>query len=247
MLKKPRAKRTYKEVSCTYCKNTFTTHRESKYCSTICCNRDRLLGKGVIQPKPCIICGNIYKPQRQTTRFCSNVCSSQHKSQDPLFIKNLKAGCVKRSQDPAYLQKLSGKAIERWNTPEFRNKMEEIFTSDDFAQKSNENYLTKDYIFSSGRIVRVQGYEPQALDILLQTYDEKDLFIGSEIKNEIGIITYLDESKNLHRYNPDIYIKSLNKIIEVKSQWTYNVQLDTNIRKKIACEDLGINFEFMIL
>lgn len=238
-------------VKCNYCKQDFISHRPksrpAKYCSTTCCNRDRLLGKGVLQPKPCLVCGNIYKPQKQTTRFCSNACSSQYKSQDPLFIENLKAGCVKRSQDPGYLQKLSDKALERWNTTEFRSKMKEIHASDEFAQKSNESYLTKDYVFPSGKIVRVQGYEPQALDILLETHKEKDIFVSSEIKNEIGVITYQDERGILHRYIPDIYIKSANKIVEVKSVWTYRVQLDTNLLKKKACIDLGFNFEFMIL
>ena len=212
---KTRKKRVYREVICLYCKESFTTHREAKYCSTACCNKDRLLGKGDIQPKPCIVCGVTYKPQKRTTRFCSNACSSQYKSQDPAFIENLKAGCLKRSQDPRYLQKLSEKASERWNTVEFRKKMEEIYTSDEFLQKSNESYLTKDYVFPSGRMVRVQGYEPRALDILLQTYKEDDILVGNEIKDVIGVITYRDENENLRRYNPDIYIKSINKVFEV--------------------------------
>ena len=244
---KTRKVRVYREIECKYCKNKFSTHREAKYCSTACCNRDRLLGKGEIQPKPCIVCGKTYKPQKRTTRFCSNACSSQWKSQDPAYIENLKAGCLKRSDDPAYIEKLSKKALERWNNPDFREKMEGIYTSDEFAQKSNESYLVKDYVFPSGKTVRVQGYEPQALDKLLESYNEDDILVGKDIRECTGQIVYTDENGNLRRYNPDIYIRSERKIVEVKSDWTYNVNFEQNQRKKQACEDLGYQFVFMIL
>jgi hypothetical protein len=45
---------------------------------------------------------------------------------------------------------------------------------------------------------------------------------------------------------PDIYIKSLNKIIEVKSDYVYIKELQKNIIKKKACLYLGYNFEFWI-
>lgn len=235
-------------INCPNCLNNFSSLRtNTKYCSISCSNKFRLLGKGKLQIISCPICNTLFKPARTSRQFCSNACSSQHKTNDPTFIANLKLGCSKRSQNPIYLQKLSDKANERWNSIDFRRKMEEIYTSDEFSEKSNETYLTKDYYFPSGKHVRVQGYEPKALDILLQTYNEEDLIVGSMIKHEVGIITYIDDLGNLRRYNPDIYVKTINMIIEVKSKWTYNVNLDSNLKKKQACENLGINFEFMIL
>jgi len=121
-----KSKRTKKELSCKYCQKTFTSKRDAKYCSTACSNRDRLLGKGEIQPKPCKVCGTIYKPQRRSTQFCSNRCSSQSKAQDPNFLESLKAGCSKRSQNPEYLEKLSQRAKERWQDTDFQKKMEDI-------------------------------------------------------------------------------------------------------------------------
>lgn len=105
----------------------------------------------------------------------------------------------------------------------------------------------KDYIMPSGKIIKIQGYENKALDILLKKYDESDIIIGiKNINNEIGRITYLYENV-YHIYLPDIYIKSTNTIIEVKSNWTYNYQVEKNELKKQACLNNNLNFEFMIL
>lgn len=48
------------------------------------------------------------------------------------------------------------------------------------------------------------------------------------------------------KYYPDIYIKSENKIIEVKSSWTYEKNLVKNILKALATMKLGYSFEFWI-
>lgn len=42
-------------------------------------------------------------------------------------------------------------------------------------------------MMSSGKIVKIQGYKPFALDILLETYNENELILerkGNIIKNE---------------------------------------------------------------
>lgn len=108
-------------------------------------------------------------------------------------------------------------------------------------------FKVKEYILPSGRIVKVQGYENFALDILLSKYKEEDLAISYyEIKEEIGILNYLmDDIDKI--YIPDIYIKSESKIIEVKSEYTYNIELDKNRLKREACIEIGLNFEFWII
>lgn len=107
-------------------------------------------------------------------------------------------------------------------------------------------FAHKEYSFPSGKKSFVQGYENIALDDLLKTYDENDIFVGDkEIEDQIGIIWYSFEN-NKHRYYPDIYIKSENKIIEVKSEYTYMQNKNKNIAKKNACIEMGFNFEFVI-
>lgn len=123
--------------------------------------------------------------------------------------------------------------------PEFRDK--------NFQTKIENNsfisgYKYKDYILPSGKIVRVQGYEPFALDILFQKFKEDEILIGYEILKHKGKISYFkDKERN---YIPDIYIIPENKIIEVKSVYTLNTNLGVNILKMKACESVGLNFEF---
>lgn len=103
-------------------------------------------------------------------------------------------------------------------------------------------YRTKDYTFPSGKLVRVQGYEPFAIDYLLQFYNESAINIETFIKPRI---TYLIELKK-HYYFPDIYIPKDNLIVEVKSIYTYNKNKPKNMLKRQACIDSGYKFRFMI-
>ena len=49
-----------------------------------------------------------------------------------------------------------------------------------------------------------------------------------------------------YRYYPDIYIKSENKIIEIKSDYTYNAMLIKNIIKSLSARKAGFNYEIWI-
>lgn len=106
-----------------------------------------------------------------------------------------------------------------------------------------QKFTYKTYTFNSGRQVKVQGYEKFGLD-LLQTegIHEDDLIVGS---GSVPKILYNLNGKT-HRYYPDIYIPSLNKLIEVKSSWTYSRWIDINRIKEKAAQDCGFAFEFYI-
>lgn len=111
-------------------------------------------------------------------------------------------------------------------------------------KKASENrYLKKDYIFPSGKIVKVQGYEPYAIDFLLNDYPESDIITDAE---DMPFISYEQEGK-IHRYYPDIYIKSENKIIEVKSVYTIKDNIKKNILKYKAVISAGFKFECWII
>lgn len=100
----------------------------------------------------------------------------------------------------------------------------------------------KIYKYNNGVEVKVQGYEPLALSLLECKHKLKQEDIITQFDNEI----YYTFTKRYHKYFPDIYIKSLNKIIEVKSDYTYIKALHKNILKKKACLYLGYKFEFWI-
>jgi hypothetical protein len=134
------------------------------------------------------------------------------------------------------IKKISQRMIDVWKNPEYVIKV------------LNSIRLYKDYLMPSGKIVRIQGYEPRALTELLKKYSEDDIIIGvKNINDIIGKILYMDDNNISHRYYPDFYIKSINTIVEVKSAWTYEIHKEKNLAKEQSCLQQGFNFEFMIL
>lgn len=128
-----------------------------------------------------------------------------------------------------------------------RYGVEHLSQDSDFLEKLlKKSFSYKSYRLPSGKIISLQGYEPQVLSYLLNKYDENDiLFKNKDIENRIGKLFYVYENKN-HRYYPDLYIISENKIIEVKSIFTYNLDIEKNQLKKITCLQNNIDFEFCI-
>ena len=120
------------------------------------------------------------------------------------------------------------------------------FTQTDKCQLTNNNW--KWYNLPSRNKVHIQGYENKFLDEYFSSNgSESNLCIEAEsINKEIGMIWYNTPDGKKHRYFPDFYLINENKIIEVKSQWTYNVAKEVNELKKEACLAMGLNFEFKI-
>ena len=116
-----------------------------------------------------------------------------------------------------------------------------------FDKQQKSALKRKEYTFPSGRIDSVQGYEPQALDIIIQSYEEDDIVTSNhEIELLCGEMKYTLEGKE-HKYYTDIYIKSSHTFIEVKCIWTFESEKEKNLKKREACINAGINFEFWIM
>ena len=88
-----------------------------------------------------------------------------------------------------------------------------------FSKNQRSSFQTKDYQLGNS-LVKVRGYEPYCLDFLTK-YLHPDLLEVDPTK--IPSVIYVQEGKT-RTYYPDIFIESLNTIIEVKS--TYTVQKD---------------------
>lgn len=184
------------------------------------------------------ICGNLMKFVEKRYKYCSKKCE--------FTIRNFKA-------ENTFFRKFGVK--NPFQSEKIKNKIRNTcllkYGVENVGSVSN-NFRYKDYMLPSGKIVKIQGYENKALDILLTKYNENDILIGPAfIRRKIGPIRYELNGK-IRNYYPDFYIVSINKIIEVKSQWTYNKkgrdlnQQNINELKKQACLNIGLGFEFMI-
>lgn len=108
------------------------------------------------------------------------------------------------------------------------------------AEKNS--YKFKEFKLPSGRIVKYQGYENLAIIELLKTYEENDIMVG---RGEVPMIKYQADEKE-RVYFPDIYVKSINKIIEVKSEWTIKLPSARIDERAVAVRASGYNYEVWI-
>jgi len=110
------------------------------------------------------------------------------------------------------------------------------------AKSEATSYHYKTYMMPTGNLVKYQGYENLALDELVQLYEEEDICIG---RTAIPSIDYQIDDKK-HVYFPDFYIKSENKIIEVKSEWTIQLKRGNIEEKALATIKAGYKYEIWI-
>jgi len=111
-------------------------------------------------------------------------------------------------------------------------------------QTLKNSFNKKQYTMPSGEIVDYQGYENFAFDELInvEKIDEDDLLIS---RKEVPELWYLDKIGKKRRHYVDMYIKSQNRCIEVKSTWTNQVKNNVFEKQKAAIE-LGYKYEIWI-
>jgi len=92
--------------------------------------------------------------------------------------------------------------------------------------------------------ISYQGYELKGIYRLLsEGYSIHDIKIG---RNQVPTFRYFYDGKK-RVYYPDIYIPKDNRIIEIKSKWTYENWLEQNLAKKDSVIDAGYLFDFYIM
>jgi hypothetical protein len=154
------------------------------------------------------------------------------------------AAFLEKNEDPAFRKMVRDKykatCIKRYgvtHTSKCPTIMHKIMAA---------SYLTKEFIFPSGRLVGIQGYENFCLTYLMteEKIEEDDIAAGDY---EVPTIKYYyADDDDSHTYYPDIYIKSQNRIVEVKSEYTYNVNKAKNYAKWYAARDAGYTMDVYI-
>ncbi len=205
--------------------------------------------------------------KRNTTHTCLEKYGFEHAFQAPCVKEKIKKTMVARygveypSQDPSIKQKVKNTVIIRYGADHpFKNetvRMKKDATNllrygtcyptqslliQSKIQKSGFNY--RNYKCPSGAIRKIQGFEHYALDVLFKSMGYKE----SEVHTDRSIVPRIEYKMNdkTHYYFPDIWIPSQNKLIEVKSKWTYELHKERNMKKQEACKSAGYNFEFWV-
>ncbi|MEM4260988.1 MAG: hypothetical protein QXG00_07140 [Candidatus Woesearchaeota archaeon] len=109
--------------------------------------------------------------------------------------------------------------------------------------KIKNSYKFKEYISPTGKKYRVKGYEGNVIDYLIQAGINENDFTNLRI--EIPTIEYYFDGKK-RIYYPDIFIRSKNMLIEVKSTYSYMKEMDKNLAKQNSCKRAGYNHIIII-
>jgi hypothetical protein len=112
-----------------------------------------------------------------------------------------------------------------------------------FRTISRRNRARKVFV-SEGVQIPLQGYEAKVLSELVFRHgmDLRDFEFDS-----IPEIPYFDPSRGIWRvYHPDFWIPRLNWVIEVKSDWTFSRDKETNLAKYHAAVGLGYTMNFIV-
>jgi hypothetical protein len=115
--------------------------------------------------------------------------------------------------------------------------------NEEIQQKNTAScFRSKDYTLPSGKVVRIHGYEPRCMDILLSLYREDEI----QLRN-IPQIWYINpNTQRKHRYFPDMYIPHMNLMIEVKSTWTLRLDYERNMAKFRATVETGYDLHLYV-
>ena len=155
------------------------------------------------------------------------------------YETNLKKYGVKHFlQTEEFKNKVIQTNLERYGVPHHSQNAE---VSEVMLKSS---YNIKQYTFPSGKTISYQGYENFAFDELvnIENISEDDIFTN---RTEVPELWYTDKTNKLRRHFVDIYIKSQNRCIEVKSAWT-NQEKNNVFEKQESAIKLGYKYEIWI-
>lgn len=182
--------------------------------------------------------------KEKTRSTCLEKYSVENPSQCLEIQEKMRTTCLENYrieyvfQSEEFKEKRKNTMIERYGV-EHPAQSEEIF-----KKILNNGYKKKLVNTPNGESIYLQGYEPQAYNILLQIYKEEEIITDNKLKPEIW---WNDDEGKRHRYFPDFYIPKENLVIEIKSSWTF--QKDKKKIKKTQEQSikLGYKFELWVL
>lgn len=124
----------------------------------------------------------------------------------------------------------------------FIENLEQRYEQQILGKKGKTCHIKK-FIFPSGKVSFVEGYEHFVLSDLIDTG-----FIENDIKINIDVPVFkYSTTTSSHLYFPDIFIESIKTIIEVKSTFTYNKDPVINHIKGLVIAKNGYKFEIWII
>ena len=183
---------------------------------------------------------------------CKDTWLEKYGAENPQQVKEIRDKTIQtcneryRANSPGeshvVRDKMKATCMERYSV-EYPLQNREIFERAMRAQ-THVRYKYKECVLPSGNVIYTQGYESQVIQYMINNdlISEDDIEIG---KYEIPVIDYVFNGK-CKKYFPDIFIRSINMLIEIKSSYTYAKDVDKNLAKQKASKKAGFQHVIMI-
>jgi len=104
-----------------------------------------------------------------------------------------------------------------------------------FRKAQSSSFCRKPYISPDGKTFMVLGYEGIAMDDILKKEGIKTFYAGED--KEIPVFQYIGDDDKTHSYYPDVYIPEENRVIEIKSVYTYNRDPEKTLCKALKVSE----------
>jgi len=185
---------------------------------------------------------NVIKKKKENTNLENRGVTHPAKSKDVLDkMKNTykeKTGFDSVSSNPE-VRKKAQDTMERKFGFRFPTQNPELM-----HKAFTNSFKFKKYIFPCGRTTTYMGYENNAIDYLI---DEEKINEDDIYTENLRRFNYRKPNEDFDRvYTPDIFIKSQNRYIEVKSTYTITLDIDNIFRKQTSIKNCGINCEIWV-
>lgn len=149
-----------------------------------------------------------------------------------------KYGCTHTTQCKEVQQKMKETCLRKYGV------VHPCHSPDIFDRSVANSYRRKIHTFPSGNKVVCQGFEPGALERLVRELNipENEIFVGAK---NVPTIWY-DWNDKRRRHYVDIYVKSKNLCVEVKSTFTFKLHQEQTLAKQAAAKELGYMYEIWV-
>lgn len=115
---------------------------------------------------------------------------------------------------------------------------------DIFRLSQQSSFRRRTYTSPYGHVFHILGYEDLYLDELYAEHGNIEVFAGEDMR--IPVINYwMTDDDTPRRYFPDIYVPSLNMVIEVKSEYYFEKEKDI-VRTKAVYASKQYAFRIVI-
>ena len=207
-----------------------------EFCSIQCVNKSKITRRKIKET-----CSEKYDDENFNNRDkAKNTCLDKYDVENPFQVKDFK--------DKSRQTCLDKYGVEYYiNTNEYKESFRQTCLEKYGVEHHRQNgkyefgYKHKDYIYPSGKIVKIQGYENQLLDELLEIYTESEILTN---KDDMPEFWYYSNDNSKHRYFPDVYIPKTGTIYEVKSSYTLNESKKNGVYDLKVQSVLEEGFEF---